>query len=70
MKKLEYLGVAYSVAGRGPKMWHWSIYPRSAAPAAAATGVILGARGEADEAAFSAIEAWLRKHPKDGARPA
>jgi hypothetical protein len=65
MKKLEYLGVRYAVTGRGPKMWHWAIYPRSVSPAAASTGVILGARGEADEAAFAAIEAWLRKHPKD-----
>jgi hypothetical protein len=46
-------------------MWHWAIYPRSVSPAAASTGVILGARGEADDAAFAAIEAWLRKHPKD-----
>jgi hypothetical protein len=65
MKKQEYLGVAYSVMGRGPKMWHWAIYPRSVSPAPAATGVILGNRGQADDAAFQAIEAWLRKHPKD-----
>jgi hypothetical protein len=65
MKKQEYLGVAYTVTGRGPKMWHWAIFPRSVSPASAATGVILGARGQADDAAFQAIEAWLRKHPKD-----
>ncbi len=65
MNKQEYLGVAYAIAGRGPKMWHWAIYPRSIAPALGATGVILGARGEAETAAFQAIEAWLRKHPKD-----